>query len=131
MTTRSMTPRAGTRHAPAREHPPPAARPADEQALLRTTLVRQLEAEMATAREHEAVSENLTGHHDVDSLLERELAIDLAARSRATINEIRDALARLDAGTYGICEGCGDAIPAARLEVIPQARTCVSCPAPT
>jgi DnaK suppressor protein len=37
------------------------------------------------------------------------------------------ALQRLTDGTYGYCEGCGDPIPVARLEVFPSATTCVSC----
>ena len=41
--------------------------------------------------------------------------------------EVEAAIRRLDAGTYGTCEVCGDAIPAGRLEVRPMARTCVGC----
>jgi DnaK suppressor protein len=37
------------------------------------------------------------------------------------------ALARLAAGGYGNCEGCGAAIPVERLEIFPSATTCVSC----
>jgi DnaK suppressor protein len=37
------------------------------------------------------------------------------------------ALARLAAGGYGDCEGCGAAIPVERLEIFPSATTCVTC----
>lgn len=37
------------------------------------------------------------------------------------------ALGRLDRGTYGACEACGQAIGAARLEVVPEASHCASC----
>ena len=40
---------------------------------------------------------------------------------------IEEALQRLDAGTYGICEQCGRHIPLARLLAIPVAKYCVSC----
>ncbi|MFC5983603.1 TraR/DksA C4-type zinc finger protein [Knoellia sp. GCM10027209] len=40
---------------------------------------------------------------------------------------MRQALARLEAGSYGICERCGEAIPGERLEARPVARTCVGC----
>ena len=40
--------------------------------------------------------------------------------------EIDAALARLAAGTYGICEVCGEPIAPGRLEARPTARTCVS-----
>ncbi|WP_434970361.1 TraR/DksA family transcriptional regulator [Microbacterium sp. bgisy207] len=47
-----------------------------------------------------------------------------ALRERAAVVE---ALARLDAGTYGICARCGSPIPAARLEALPMATMCVPC----
>lgn len=42
--------------------------------------------------------------------------------------EVDAALARLDAGTYGICESCLAPIPGERLAAIPHARLCVGCP---
>jgi DnaK suppressor protein len=33
----------------------------------------------------------------------------------------------MDAGTYGICDMCGDRIPVARLEALPYAELCVKC----
>lgn len=44
---------------------------------------------------------------------------------RRELFEIRSALARIEAGTYGICEVTGEKIPEARLKLIPYARTCV------
>jgi RNA polymerase-binding transcription factor DksA len=40
---------------------------------------------------------------------------------------IRAALARIDAGTYGVCAACGCDIPAGRLAAVPTATTCVNC----
>ena len=40
---------------------------------------------------------------------------------------IEDALERLTAGEYGICEGCGEPIPPKRLLAIPWARFCIAC----
>lgn len=37
------------------------------------------------------------------------------------------ALAKLDEGTYGTCDGCGDPIPPARLEAMPDALHCLTC----
>ncbi|QJW98092.1 DnaK suppressor protein [Frigoriglobus tundricola] len=42
-------------------------------------------------------------------------------------DEASAAIERIDAGDYGRCEGCGCAIPAARLAAIPYARYCVPC----
>ena len=44
------------------------------------------------------------------------------------LTEIAAARARLDAGTYGSCEVCGNPIPPERLAARPTARTCVGCP---
>ncbi|MBX3443705.1 MAG: TraR/DksA C4-type zinc finger protein [Planctomyces sp.] len=41
--------------------------------------------------------------------------------------EVKAALARLDAGAFGVCEACGKAIPRERLEALPYARHCVPC----
>jgi len=57
-----------------------------------------------------------------DEVLER-----LDGTERAQLAQVEHALQRLDAGTYGVCEGCGEAIAPARLEAIPEAARCVGC----
>lgn len=44
-----------------------------------------------------------------------------------TIAEIDLSLRRIASGEYGICGGCGEKIPAARLRAIPWTRVCVEC----
>lgn len=51
----------------------------------------------------------------------------LASAAHDELAQIDEALARVDAGEYGICASCGDPIPAARLEVRPFAELCVPC----
>jgi DnaK suppressor protein len=51
----------------------------------------------------------------------------LLANEQYIVAEARDALARLDDGTFGKCESCGRSIPAARLEAIPYTRFCRQC----
>ena len=51
----------------------------------------------------------------------------LEEHERREMAEIQAALARIDAGTYGICEVCGEEISPARLEAFPMARRCVRC----
>ena len=53
----------------------------------------------------------------------------LADAASAELHQVDDALTRMDAGTYGICAGCGRPIPEARLEVRPFAEFCVTCAA--
>src|SRR5437870_6611132 len=51
-----------------------------------------------------------------------------AARSiAATLAEVDRALEKVDEGTYGICDDCGQAISSERLEAIPSATLCVTC----
>jgi DnaK suppressor protein len=43
------------------------------------------------------------------------------------VQEIEEAIRRLDEGIYGICEDCGKQIEPRRLEVVPSARFCFPC----
>ncbi len=43
------------------------------------------------------------------------------------MTEVANALERIDAGTYGVCENCNKKIPEGRLEVVPYTRYCVTC----
>lgn len=58
---------------------------------------------------------------------ERETAQSLSKHSRSLLEQIDDAVRRIDAGTYGICERCGNRIEAERLEAIPYATLCLDC----
>ena len=59
--------------------------------------------------------------------IDRERDLALSAQARAAVEEIDRALAKMDAGTYGICERCGNPIPKARLKALPYAALCVAC----
>lgn len=58
---------------------------------------------------------------------ERERDLALSAIELDQLKEIEAALARIDAGTYGICANCGNLIPAGRLQILPYATHCVTC----
>ena len=45
----------------------------------------------------------------------------------AGLDRTERALAKLDDGTYGTCDGCGDPIPTARLRAMPDSVLCVTC----
>jgi RNA polymerase-binding transcription factor DksA len=49
----------------------------------------------------------------------------LAANLRSLLDDVERALAKLDEGTYGACEECGQPIAPARLEAMPASRYCV------
>jgi DnaK suppressor protein len=59
--------------------------------------------------------------------VERERDLALSAQARAAVDEIDHALAKMDAGRYGVCERCGNPIPKARLKALPYAALCVAC----
>jgi DnaK suppressor protein len=59
--------------------------------------------------------------------VERERDLTLSAQASAAVDEIDRALAKIDAGTYGLCEQCGQPIVRARLEALPYAALCVAC----
>lgn len=96
-------------------------------AELREQLVARLEEERAHLAEQRATVEELTGQGDVDSQLERELAEEAVTRAEKSLVDIEDAVRRIDDGTFGTCERCGQPIAPARLEAIPETRTCVNC----
>jgi RNA polymerase-binding transcription factor DksA len=56
-----------------------------------------------------------------------EVLAKLDALERLELREIRAALGRLDAGTYGVCGSCGVRIPEERLRALPFTPTCVGC----
>ncbi|MFV0130346.1 TraR/DksA family transcriptional regulator [Streptomyces sp. HMX112] len=68
------------------------------------------------------------GHDEADTgtkNITREHEMALAANARATLEQSEHALQRLDAGTYGLCEVCGEPIGKARMQAFPRATLCV------
>ncbi|MDT9694478.1 TraR/DksA family transcriptional regulator [Streptomyces sp. P17] len=57
----------------------------------------------------------------------REQQLALAANAREMLTQTERALERLDAGTYGLCENCGNPIGKARMQAFPRATLCVEC----
>jgi RNA polymerase-binding transcription factor DksA len=51
----------------------------------------------------------------------------LANSLRETLAEVEHALEKFEAGSYGLCENCGQPIAPARLEAKPAARLCINC----
>ncbi|RZU37957.1 TraR/DksA family transcriptional regulator [Streptomyces sp. BK022] len=57
----------------------------------------------------------------------REHELALAANAREMLSQTERALERMDAGTYGLCENCGNPIGKARMQAFPRATLCVEC----
>lgn len=68
------------------------------------------------------------GMHQADAgsdSYDRDFALSILSQEQNALYEIDEALVRIDAGEYGVCQGSGDAIPIARLEAMPFARCTV------
>lgn len=108
-------------------------------ATLKASLLADLERLEAEIREieiserdtiSEASGENAYRDHMADqgsATFERELDMTFEEGSRVHLSEVRAALARIESGTYGTCERCGETIPVERLEAVPTAKLCVDC----
>ncbi|MFJ1565103.1 TraR/DksA family transcriptional regulator [Streptomyces erythrochromogenes] len=57
----------------------------------------------------------------------RESELALAANASSMLEQTERALERLEAGTYGLCENCGQPIGKARMQAFPRATLCVDC----
>lgn len=108
---------------------------AELRALLDAERVRTRERIAALTRDFEQiVAEVAIGstddEHDPEgatTAFERAQILSLRAQAQAHLAELDEAERRLDAGTYGVCECCGEPIPAERLAARPTARHCVGC----
>jgi len=98
--------------------------------------LERLEAEVAELESEErdllseASGENAYRDHMADqgsATFERELDMTLEENLRTLLSDVRGALARIEAGTYGRCERCSDQIPAERMEAVPTASLCIQC----
>jgi RNA polymerase-binding protein DksA len=58
---------------------------------------------------------------------EQEFTLGLIETEQATLQEIEEALERIEKGEFGKCVACEAAIPKARLKAIPHAKLCIQC----
>jgi DnaK suppressor protein len=61
------------------------------------------------------------------NIYNKQILLSLTESERVRLQEMDEALDRIKAGTYGICEECGEPIGLKRLEVRPVAKYCVPC----
>ena len=94
------------------------------QALERLELLR---ADTASADETREGSPFGKREEEATEAFELEKRIALERNLRESLTEITRALDRIQAGSYGKCEVCGNAIEPDRLEARPQASVCIKC----
>jgi RNA polymerase-binding transcription factor DksA len=83
---------------------------------------RKVESDLGRAEGAEIDSEEQAVERENDEVLTA-----LSGEGRDQLELVEAALARLDAGTYGLCVSCGRPISRPRLEALPYATTCVAC----
>ncbi len=100
----------------------------------RQRLLEELEAmEEHTPEVEDQVGMDIGGGYDEDladvasSTFEREKGLALESSVQQMLAQVEDALARIEDGTYGICQRCGNPIDIARLRVLPFATLCIRC----
>ena len=89
--------------------------------LLRT--VARTDEELATLEVHQAGALA----EDAATVLIAGVLSRLQGQEKHELDEIDAAQARLEAGTFGVCERCRRPIPLTRLRAMPTARYCVAC----
>ena len=107
--------------------------PAFKQQLLaqRASLLAQLSSlRGGSVGRAEASAEHLSRAAELDSgqiSSTRDLELALDDRESTEIRLVDAALARIEAGSYGLCTDCGVEIPLARLHAAPEAQRCIGC----
>ncbi len=59
--------------------------------------------------------------------VDKNFAIRLRERERKLLKKIEEALDRIEKGTFGICDGCGDEIGYNRIKARPVTTYCIEC----
>ena len=78
---------------------------------------------------HEDQPLNADFSEQVVEMENNEVLDALGNAARVEVEKIRQAISRIDAGTYGICQSCGETIKSERLAAVPFARFCIHCEA--
>ena len=99
--------------------------------LIRTNLVRQKDTLLSEA---EAALNELPGQTIFPDLgdqataeTDRNFMLRLRGREQRLLKKIDEAISRIDSGTFGICDDCGNEIETKRLEVRPVTTMCIEC----
>jgi RNA polymerase-binding transcription factor DksA len=78
-----------------------------------------------TTGEYISESSNYSLHMEQGTdAMEREKTFLFASRGSKFVNQLDDALLRIEAKSYGVCKACGLLVPKERLEAVPTAQTC-------
>ena len=84
-------------------------------------------SDLLVSRSHIQTERKSDVLEEAETMMSAELAASRLSSAWRTRKAIKEALAKLSDGSYGLCESCGNSIHAKRLEAIPWAVLCTSC----
>ena len=102
----------------------------EEEQVRLEELIEEARLELEVARQTESSAERSPdpGNAEAGSMkFEYEKELSMQQNSIDLLRKVEHALDRVEKGTYGVCESCGQSIPVARLEALPYASLCVDC----
>jgi len=91
---------------------------------------KRLRSMLRSSQEVERTINDITFSNEIDlasSLEGREMAFQLSSRERNELRMVEDALFKIVAGTYGVCDSCSKYITLKRLEIRPLSALCIEC----
>lgn len=100
---------------------------ARSQLLDRLTVVSRRRDAIRGHERHEDGRNEVDGNDRAQVIQNDEVVGELGVEAAREVLEIRSALMRIDDGSWGICQGCKDPIPAARMLAMPTAALCIAC----
>jgi len=89
----------------------------------------QLQSNASTSEERREGSPFGKREEEATETLELEKRLNLENRLRQELARVEHALEKIEKGTYGLCDNCGQPIDPERLEALPQASLCMNCKA--
>jgi len=88
-------------------------------------LLKEANRTVGTMTDHGETFPDPTDRATLES--ERNFTLRIRDRERKLIGKIKEALERLDNGTFGVCEACGEDISQKRLKARPVTTLCIKC----
>ena len=93
----------------------------------RERLLKELQEVTALTTERRESGSYSEGGEFASAIAEVEKGLINEKRLQDQLADVKHALDKLDRGTYGLCDSCGQPIAPARMEALPQASLCLKC----
>lgn len=94
---------------------------------IRAELLGDIEKTIKTSQDDEFTQLVPDTTDDASRSFSRQMLLNLGEQDREKLIQVEEALYQIEHGGYGVCKLCENAIPEARLKVVPFAQYCVGC----